>query len=41
MYPKARAAAAAQQVRCELCKVELVAGSLASHLKSQHNVQHC
>ena len=38
---EARKAATAQKVRRELCHVELAAGSFASHLKTQHTVQHC
>ena len=41
MDPAVREAAKARKVRCELCQVELAAGSLASHLQSQHDVRYC
>ena len=41
MDPEAREAATARRMRCELCQVELAAGSLASHLKTHHNLRHC
>ena len=41
MDPAAREVAKARKVRCELCQVELAAGSLVSHLQTQHDVRYC
>ena len=39
--PEAREATTVQKVQCELCQVDLVVGSLALHLETQHNMRHC